>query len=193
MALDLDIPGVRGRWVPAYYRYGERRTMALALLVHMAEGGGTAGFLARSNKHKVSVHFVIERSGALVQMLGLTELSGSIRATSIRPTNDRKLDLPGTGPVTYGRSAALAALGVWSLNPNHAVISVEVEGFAAVGPNASQRRTLVRLARALRANLPLIKANLGHRDFAAYKACPGNLIPWRNMGGHYPAPYDSEA
>ncbi len=187
MPYTLSVPGRSTLWVPAFYRGPIRPGPTLALVIHMAEGGGTVGYLSRANPHQVSVHFVIDRAGNLFQMLDLMELSRSVRVTSIRTTNDPTFTSPGTGRVTYGWRAALDALDGWAYNPNNAVLSVECEGFAAVGPNLAQRRTLILLKRALEAHFHRPLANLGHRDFARYKACPGRLIPWRNLGGHYPS------
>ncbi len=183
----LVVDGRVPLWVPAYYRGPARTGPTCALVVHMAEGGGTVGYLSRANPYKVSVHFVIDRAGNIFQMLGLDELSRSIRVSSIRLTNDPIFAGPGTGVVRYGRRAAWAALGQWANDPNNAVVSVEIEGFAVVGPNLAQRRALVQLKRELDTHCRSSLAALGHRDFAAYKGCPGHRIPWRNLGGHYQA------
>lgn len=169
-------------FVPAYYRLGRRRAPALAFVVHMAEGGGTVGYLSRPNPNRVSVHFVIERSGRIVQMLPLGEVSGSINPSRLRMTNDPPFTGYNGERVTYGIAPRRAVLGAtWDRDPNHAIITVEVEGFARYGPNADQRVSLVRLYRFVVGELPTIRGNLAHRDFQSYKACPGKLIPWRNM------------
>lgn len=164
-------------FVQAYHDVGVRKGPVLGFIIHMAEGGGTVGYLSRANLRGVSVHYVIERSGRTVQMLLETHAAGSIDPDRIRTTE---------GPSPYGASAARAALGAWAHDPNAATLSVEIEGYAADGPNPDQVTALRALVTDLRSRYPAI-ALLGHRDFADYKACPGVLIPWAALGGHGPS------
>jgi hypothetical protein len=161
-------------FVQAANDYGPMPAGARALIVHMAEGGGTVGFLAHENTRGVSVHFVIEYSGRIVQMLKLDHAAGSINPRDIRTTDDPD--------GFYGATAAAAVMRDYHQNPNAASWSVEIEGFAKDGPNAAQGDALVALVLDLdgRASIGL----LGHRDFADYKPCPGKLIPWAHLGGH---------
>lgn len=159
----------------------------LAVVWHMAEGGGTVGFLAKPNPRGVSVHFVIEYSGRIVQMLDLTHMHSSLRTSDIRTTDD--------ADGIYGRSHALAVMGHWAdiahgtPGPNHASIGVEFEGFAATGPNDKQAAAMASLFLNLSTRWPAIRS-LAHRDFQDRKPCPGHQIPWALVGGHGEATED---
>jgi N-acetylmuramoyl-L-alanine amidase-like protein len=163
-------------FVPATNDYGPRKGPALGFVIHMAEGGGTVGFLSKPDVPRgVSVHYVIEYTGRIVQMLDETHASGSIDPTQIRTTDD--------SDGFYGVSANKAVMGDWWNDPNSACISVEIEGFAASGPNTAEHGSLKTLVNDVRSRYPSIGL-LGHRDFADYKACPGKLIHWTDLGGH---------
>jgi hypothetical protein len=163
-------------FVQAHHDYGRRKGPVLGFVVHMAEGGGTVGYLSRPNPNGVSVHYVIERSGRTVQMLREDHAGGHVDPTKIRVTD---------GPAPYGATAAQAVLGAWHRDPNSATIAVEIEGFALSGPNAAQITALDKLVDDVRGRYPSIGL-LGHRDFQSYKRCPGARIPWALLGGHGP-------
>lgn len=154
-----------------------------AIIWHMAEGYGTVGYLSRPNPNGVSVHYVIERTGRIVQMLLENHMHSSIRVFSIRTSDD--------SDGFYGATAAKAVMGSWWQNPNHASIGVEAEGFASQGPNMSQRDAMERLWADVAHRHAGIRS-LGHRDFASYKACPGRLIDWTSLGGHGRAPQEDD-
>lgn len=154
----------------------------LGIAWHMAEGGGTVGYLSRQNPNGVSVHFVVEYSGRVVQMLALDHLHTSLRVTAIRKSDDPAYQWAGQD-IVYGATAARAVLGGWWLNPNNATIGVEVEGFAKDGPKPEQADAIAELWDYLVGKYPGIRS-LGHRDFADYKACPGKRFPWDRVGGH---------
>lgn len=151
-----------------------------AIVIHMAEGGGTVSWLTRPDGN--SSHYVVEYSGRVVQMVREDRAAGSINPTLIREDDDPPYDFGGV-TVRYGATAARKALGAWSQDPNAAVIAIETEGFAKSGPNIDQRRALSRLVDDIRGRHGPLHA-LGHRDFQRYKACPGHLIPWVDYGGH---------
>jgi len=170
-------------FVASAVQAGTARGPRLALVVHMAEGGGTVGYLSRPNPNSVSVHFVVERTGRIVQMLRLDQMHTSIRASDIRTTND--------ADGFFGKTARQAVMGAWgtiatTLGPNHASIACEVEGYALAGPTTVQMNALATLYADLVTKYPGIRS-LGHRDFADYKACPGRKIDWTRIGGHGPA------
>jgi hypothetical protein len=162
-------------FVAARYDYGPRKGPSLALLIHMAEGGNTVSYLHNAPARGVSVHFVAEYSGKIVQMVPLGHASGSVNPKTLRTDE---------GPAPYGASVAKEVLGNWWSDPNNAVISIEVEGFANVGPNAQQMAALMLWADDMRAQLPNLTGALGHRDFQNVKACPGARIAWNSLGGH---------
>jgi hypothetical protein len=161
-------------FVQAKYDYGRMTVTPSAFIIHMAEGGGTVGYLARDPARGVSVHFVIEYSGRIVQMLKWDHAAGSINPRTIRTTDDAN--------GLYGISSAIAVMGAYAKNPNAASWSVEIEGFAKDGPNGKQIASLVVLADDCRSRAGV--GLLGHRDFTTEKACPGQHIPWTLLGGH---------
>lgn len=154
-----------------------------AIVIHMAEGGGTVSWLTRPDGN--SSHYVIERStGRLVQMVPESWWAGSLNPRDLRLTNDAPFSFLGES-IIYGRLAVVAALGPAKADdPNRYVIAIELEGTAATGPNAAQRKTLRELVADIRRRLARALACLGHRDFQSVKACPGRLIPWVDYGGH---------
>lgn len=155
---------------------------------HMAEGGGTVGWVIQDGHPHP--HFVVEYSGRVVQTLELDRMHTLIQthpSSVIRTDDDEPYLWRGT-PVTYGHTAAVSVLGPWAqtattLGPNHATIGVECEGFASAGPNPAQQGAIAELFLELRARWPDI-GSLGHRDHQKYKACPGRLFPWHAVGGH---------
>jgi hypothetical protein len=164
-------------FVQAYHDYGPAKGPRRAFVIHMAEGGGTVGYLSRPNPNRVSVHYVIERSGRIVQMLLESHAGGHVNPAKLRTSN---------GPAPYGVTVRQAVMGGWDRDPNSATLAVEVEGYALAGPNADQHAALRRLVEDVRGRYPTIGL-LGHRDFQDYKRCPGGHIPWPALGGHGPA------
>lgn len=162
-------------FVAAAFDYGPRRVAVRAFLVHMAEGGGTVGYLAGSPARGVSVHYVIEYGGRVVQMLSEGHVSGSVNPSALRTTDD--------ADGFYGVTAARKVMGPQWADPNPGVISVEIEGFARDGPDPKQAAALVALVDDVRSRHPGFGL-LGHRDFTDQKACPGQHIAWDDLGGH---------
>lgn len=176
------------RYVASRYDLGPARGPRAGILWHMAEGFGTVAYLANDPARGVSVHYVVEQTGRVTQMLPLDHMHSSVDPSSIRETDDdpytwHELE------IRYGRTAAAAVLGDWrtpvngSGGPNHASIGIEVEGFAADGPNDAQLPAIAELAGFLEGVFPSSRP-LGHRDLQDYKACPGHRFPWELVGGH---------
>jgi hypothetical protein len=151
-----------------------------ALTVHMAEGGGTVSWLTHPSNPNSS-HFVIEYSGRIVQMVTDDQYDYSLHVA-------RPYGPPGAGDSgIFSLDTAKAVLGADGIaDPNRYMFAVELEGFAAVGPNSAQVASLAALIRDLRSRFPTMRGNLGHRDFQNYKPCPGGSIPWATIGGHGP-------
>lgn len=159
-----------------------------AIAIHIAEGGGTVSWLQRPDGN--SSHYVVERTGRIVQMVRESMAAGSINPLKVRRDDDQAFTYLGEA-VRYGVTANKAALGEHWNNPNAAVIAIEVEGFARIGPNSAQRGSLRTLVMDIRRRHPGLPT-LGHRDFQNYKACPGKLIPWVDYGGHGVQPEEDD-
>lgn len=168
-----------------------------AIVIHMAQGGGTAGHL--DNLDGNSSHYVVDYNGNLIQMVPEAKAAGSMRASLTRTTNDPYFEYLGER-IRYGVTALKTCLGALWSDPNRAVIAIETEGFAGRaprlgesgydsranpegGPNAKQRATLKAIVADIRRRRGALPC-LGHRDQQAYKACPGKRIPWIDYGGH---------
>ena len=151
-----------------------------AIAIHMAEGGGTVSWLTRDDGN--SSHYVVEYDGDIVAMVHEEKAAGSINPRALRTTDDPSFTYLGS-PCRYGDTAGKSLLGSHWTNPNAAVIAIEVEGFAATGPNTKQRESLAKLVKDIRRRRGAL-GTLGHRDFQSYKACPGKRVPWVDYGGH---------
>lgn len=175
----VDSP-VASRYVPAPDRWSRNGKPIRAVSIHMAEGGGTVGWLTRDDGN--SSHYVVEYSGRVTQMVPEAMAAGSMNPKLTRTTNDPVFTYMGAA-VRYGISSLKLALGAHYYDPNAVVIAIEVEGFAAAGPNAVQRVALAKLIKDIRRRRGALPC-IGHRDQQAYKACPGKKIPWGDYGGH---------
>lgn len=170
----MAYPFVAARWYTAGARAAIRGT-----LWHMAEGYGTVGYLSRVARN-VSADFVVDRFGQTTQMVRWADASHSARVAFDDDTNDAS-DCAGL----YGERYARAVLGSGLDDVNRYVVSVEVEGYRARGPNAVQVPAMVALSDHIRARGGSDwRGNIGHRDVQDYKACPGCLFPWDAIGGH---------
>jgi hypothetical protein len=175
-------------FVQAFHDLGLRGEPILGFTIHMAEGGGTVGFLQHANPRGVSVHYVIEDDGRIVQMLLESHMHTSIRIQNKDGSNAIRQGNDPDG--FFGHGAAVAVLGDTAdtrttLGPNNSTIAVEIEGFAKKGPNEEQKAALVALVTDVQQRHPKIGL-LGHRDHNI-KGCPGLSIPWDRLGGHGPA------
>jgi hypothetical protein len=171
------------RYVQARYDSYGNRTATKALVVHMTEGSGTEAdvdYLANNPLRGVSVHFVILKTGEIVQMLGWGRIAGSINPNELRTTDDPPYTSPDGARVVYGATLRDAIMGSWI---NGGLLAVEVGGKAVDGPNQAQSEALVRLLADVRTRYPGLPV-LGHRDFTSTKGCPGHKVLWASLGGH---------
>jgi hypothetical protein len=137
-----------------------------AIVLHMAEGGGTVEWLTHPTSDNSS-HFVIEYSGRVVQMVADGDADHSLHTA--RPSGP-----PGPGDCgMFSLDIARDLLGDGIYDPNAYLIAVEIEGYAAAGPNPAQTVALRNLIDDLLGRHPSLRGLLGHRDFQNYKACPG--------------------
>ena len=165
-------------FVPAKHFTRGAMSEARAILWHMAEGYGTVGYFTRVERD-VSSHYVIERTGRIVQMVRHTDASHSAHWQFDSGSSDAS----SCGGL-YDPDVAISVLGAGWRDLNRYSIAVEVEGYRAEGPNAAERASIVELAYVLRMQLPTLRGNLGHRDVQDYKACPGCKFPWATIAGH---------
>ena len=165
-------------FVPAKHYTRGAMTEARGILWHMAEGYGTVGYFTRVLRD-VSSHYVIERTGRIVQMVRHTDASHSAHWQFDSDASDAS----SCGGL-YDPDVAISVLGDGWRDLNRYAIAVEVEGYRADGPNAAQRSSIVELAYVLRMQLPTLRGNLGHRDVQDYKGCPGCKFPWSTIAGH---------
>lgn len=172
---------IADRWVAAPDNWPRSAGASVkAIVIHMAEGGGTVSWLTRDDGN--SSHYVVEYTGRITQMVLESRAAGSIKPTLLRTSNDSPYTFLGE-TILYGIRVGKAVLGDGWSNPNSYVIAIEVEGYAAAGPNTAQHASLKRLIADIRSRHPGVPV-LGHRDFQSYKACPGHKIRWIDYGGH---------
>jgi hypothetical protein len=168
-------------FVAAYWdTYGARKGPTLGIGLHMAEGGGTVGYLDKIGTippRGVSVHAVCDRAGVVTQMLKWGDASGSLNPA------DRS-----TEKGYYGHSVLLAVLGSWWTDPNSAIVSMEIEGYAAAGPNALQVPAVIAWGLDMRRMFTTIRGAFGHADQTDTKGCPGTTPAMKaifaGLGGH---------
>lgn len=174
--VDRVLPSPTGEW------YSRAGYPIFGIMVHMAEGGGTDTHLSRLDGN--SSHYVVKYDGDLVQMVPESYAAGSVNPRLIRSTNDGAFVFQGE-TIRYGITTLKAVLSPYSPTfVNRLIIAIEVEGFAASGPNPAQVATLKALVADIRRRRRTVKGTLGHRDAQSYKPCPGKKIPWDVLGGH---------
>lgn len=167
-------------YVPAKFDYGVRKGPALGLMFHMAEGGGTVHYLSKAGgvQRGVSVHAVCELSGRVVQMLPWAHASGSLNPTDTS-----------TNKAYYGHDHLVDVLGWprWE-DPNSYVLSMEIEGFAKIGPNPAQVDGAVAWGEDMKSLFSSLRGALGHADQTNTKFCPGTTLAMKlifeGVGGH---------
>ena len=163
------IPGVEilPFWQAKYYTPNSIVEVR-AIVWHFAQGGATDTWLTHPTNDNSS-HLVLKYSGAVRQMVDFTDASHSLHVSF----DDDSFDASNYG--IFGIDFAKNALGTGFANPNRYLIAIEVEGFAAEGPNEAQKKTVLALARYLERQFPNA-VHLGHRDFQDYKPCPGPYL-----------------
>jgi len=171
---------VADRFVAAPDNWTRNGAPIRAIVVHMAEGGGTVSWLTRLDGN--SSHYVVEYDGSVTQMVLEARAAGSMDPKITRTNDDSPYTFLGE-TIRYAITALKAALGVAYADPNRYTIAIEVEGFAATGPNAKQRASLARLVADIRRRRGALSVD-GHRDQQNQKACPGHRIAWADFGGH---------
>lgn len=170
----MSYPYVASKW-----DYGPRTGPILGLMYHMAEGGGTVHYLSKSGgvQRGVSVHAVCDYNGIVTQMLPWSHASGSLNPA------DRSTD-----KAYYGHQHLVDVLGSWWTDPNSAVLSMEIEGFAAIGPNAKQVAAAIAWGLDMKAQFSSLVGALGHADQTNTKRCPGTTPAmqgiFEGVGGH---------
>lgn len=168
--IPLDaIPGVviLPHWQAKYYTPDGMISYDAAVW-HMAEGAGTDSWLLHPSGNNSS-HLVVKSNGNIRQIVSLEDAAHSLHIA--RPDGP-----PGPGDdKLFSLDAVQRVLATGWRDPNTQIIAIEIEGFAAAGPNDAQKPTIVALARYLERLYPSLR-HLGHRDFQNYKACPGRHI-----------------
>jgi hypothetical protein len=170
--MSVTYPFVQAKW---FTRDGMREPRGL--IWHMAEGWSTVGYFTTTTRN-VSSHFVIERSGRIVQVVRFTDASHTQHVA----IDDDDRDAADCG--IYDEALGRAVVGPGWPDINRYLIGIEVEGFRVDGPNAAQVASIVALYRDLRGRLPTLIGNLGHRDVQDQKSCPGCKFPWSQIDGH---------
>jgi hypothetical protein len=169
-------------FVQSWWDYGIRPSSKhlLGILFHMAEGGGTVGYLDNKGTappRGVSAHVVIEADGTVVQMLPWSHMAGTLNPA------DRSTD-----KAYYGHKHLVAVLGDAWPDPNPYVLQAEMEGHAADGPNPYQVTAAIAWAGDMASRFPSIRGALGHADQTNTKACPGTSAAMKalfaGVGGH---------
>ncbi len=164
----------------SWFDYGVRKGDALGLMLHMAEGSGTVGYLddkGTAPPRGVSVHTVCDLAGVVTQMLPWDHASGSLNPA------DRSTD-----KAYFGHQHLVDVLGAGWTDPNSYVLSMEIEGFAKTGPNAKQVAAITAWCLDMKAQFPTLRGALGHADQTDTKGCPGVSFAMRSIftavGGH---------
>jgi hypothetical protein len=161
----------------ARYQYGPRKG-TLGLCLHMSEGGdGLVDYLANDPARGVSANFALLSTGVMWRMTPYETASGSLNPA------DRSTD-----KAYYGHSTLVDVLGDHWTDPNTWVISLEIAGHAADGPNPRQVDAIQAWAADMKTMFPTLRGAIGHADQTNTKGCPGVTTAMKSafdrIGGH---------
>lgn len=167
----------------ARYDYGVRRGPTLALCLHMTEGAATieaVDYLAGNPARGVSANFVSLGDGTIYQMLPIDHASGSLHPGDISTSK--------TKPYYNGKYLKACLPDPRWRDPNSYIISIEIGGHAADGPNPAQVAAVIAWGLDMRRRYPSIVGAFGHADQTDQKGCPG-ITPamksiFAGIGGH---------
>jgi hypothetical protein len=110
-------------------------------------------------------------------MLPWSHISGSLNPA------DRSSD-----KLYYGHQHLVNVLGPKWTDPNSVTLSMEIEGYANLGPNPAQVDAAVAWGEDMKGQFSSLRGALGHADQTNTKRCPGTTLDMKlifeGVGGH---------
>lgn len=156
------------RWAPSPHFTPGRPLAPSVVVLHITDGGDPTGWFANPAS-RVSAHFSVLRSGAIVQHVRLEDqawVNGVVTAARLPPWCP-----PGLNPNAYCVGIEHEGRPFDNLPEGHGVLS------------AAQFAATLRLQRWLRATLPSLAHWTGHNTFDPLTRanCPGPSFPWAQV------------